>query len=105
MSYENTQTMMSGYRIVDTNSPKGHEISMSGIQRTTLNHQDVDLVIYIAISDIGLKNLMIRNSFSMATWHSTQQVTELPILFNERSPPQPVSAAPSHVDSFPTTAC
>lgn len=67
MSYKNTQTMMSGYRMVDSKNPKGHKISMSGIQGTkALRHKDLDLVTYIGNSDIGLKPL-IRNNFSIAT--------------------------------------
>ena len=60
---------MFGYRMVDTKSPKGHKISRSGIQATKFSPQDLDLATCTDNSDIGLKHLMIRNNFSMATWH------------------------------------
>lgn len=85
MSYENTQTMMSGYRMLDTKSPKGHKISMTGIQGIKLSHQDLELATYTDKSDADLKHLMIRNNFSMAMWHSTQWVTELPGPCTEQS--------------------
>lgn len=76
---------MSGYIMVDTRSPKGHKIGVSGIQGTKLSHQDLDLATYIDNSDRGLEHLTIRSNFSTATWHSTRWVTELPILSNEQS--------------------
>lgn len=85
MTCENTQTMMSGYIMVDSRSPKGHKIGASGIQGTKLSHQDLDLATYIDNSDTGLEHLMIRSNFSTATWHSTRWVTKLPILSNEQS--------------------
>lgn len=75
---------MSSYRMVDTNSPKGHKTTMSSIQGTLPSHQDLDLAIYIDNSNTGFKHFVIRNHFSMAMWHSSQQVTKLPIPSKEQ---------------------
>lgn len=84
-------------------SSKGHKISLSGIQGIKLSHRDLELATYIDKSDSDLKYLMIRNIFSMATWHSTLQVTELPVLCNEQSHSSPYLLIPHAGSSFFST--
>lgn len=70
-------------------SLKGHKISMSSIQEIKLGHQDRELITYADKSDADLKYLIMRNNFFMAMWHSTQWVTQLPVLCTEQSHSSP----------------
>lgn len=63
-------------------SPKGHKISVSGIQGVKLSHQDLELATYIDKSDADLKYLVKRNKF---LWPCGIQHSELPVLCTEQS--------------------
>lgn len=48
MSFKDTQALMSGYSMMDANSPKGHKPTTSGIRGTKLSHRDLDVAMYIS---------------------------------------------------------
>lgn len=81
-------------------SPKGHKISVSGIQGIKISHQDLELATYIDKSDADLKYLVKRNKF---LWPRGIQHSELPVLCTEQSHSS-LSVAPSHAcSSFSST--